>query len=176
MELTEWIPAQALSAPPPAGCFGAWPGLVALDEGSLRAQCSEAPAQGGPAHTLGQQQGRGLGYTCSPLHPPCPMGPPHHTWLFPFGKGMSLPMLSLSRWCRIWYLPKPGMAESYWSYYLCLHSMTPDTSRWSIILQVRTPHNNSCLYCGICWHVWGLAPGLHRKCSPRTVWEKGDCF
>lgn len=117
MELTEWIPAQALSAPPPAGCFGAWPGLVALDEGSLRAQCSEAPAQGGPAHTLGQQQGRGLGYTCSPLHPPCPMGPPHHTWLFPFGKGMSLPMLSLSRWCRIWYLPKPGMAESYWSYF-----------------------------------------------------------
>lgn len=37
--------------------------------------------------------------------------------------------------------------------FLCVHSRTPDTSPWCIILQVRTPQNNSCLYCGICWHV-----------------------
>lgn len=104
-----WIPAQALSALPPLGALGPgwsvhpWPGLVPMDKGSLRAQCSEALSQAGPVYALGQQQGRGLGYTYSPLHLLCPMGPPCLTWLFSFGKWESLLMLSLTRWCRIWY-------------------------------------------------------------------------
>lgn len=58
--------------------------------------------------------------------------------------------------------------------FLFLCSRTSDSSPWGIILQVRAPQNSRYLYCGICWHVWGLAPGLHGVCMQETE-QPSDC-
>lgn len=65
-------------------------GLCTMGGDSLRALCHEIPAQGGTAHSLQMQQERGPGNTSTPG----PMGHPHHSWPFSFGKGMSFSMNS----------------------------------------------------------------------------------
>lgn len=89
-----WLLSLVLGALGPCWPVLPWLGFAPMGGGSSRAQCHEVPAQGGPAHTLGKQQGRGRGNTSSPLSPPGPMAPPHHTLLFSFAKGMSFSMKS----------------------------------------------------------------------------------
>lgn len=131
------------------------------------------PCTRSPAHALGKQWGRGPGNTSSPLSPPGPTGPPHHTWLFSFGKGMSYSMKSY-KVVEDFVFSKPSHSRVLLVPFLCLHSKTLGKSPWCITLQVRTPQNSSALCCGVCWHIWELAPGLYGERVQETE-QPSDC-
>lgn len=117
--------------------------------------------------------GRGPGNTSSPLSPPGPTGPPHHTWLFSLGKGMSFSMKSY-KVVEDFVFSKPSHSRVLLVPFLCLHSKTLGKSPWCTTLQVRTPQKSSGLCCGVCWHVWELAPGLYGERMQETV-QPSDC-
>lgn len=136
-----------------------------MDEGSLRAQCSEAPH---PGTAAGKEIGIHLFLTAPSMSHRTTT--PHLTLLL--WKSDVIVNVKSYKMVQNLLFAKTNHGRVLLVLFLC--SRASDPSPWCIILLVRTPQNGNYLFCGICWHVWGLAPGLHRECMQETE-QPSDC-